>query len=286
MSQTCSTGCGRPTRDTLALCEQCIWEIKQALDPDNDLSIPALLDDLATTLTRQARIAQRNGSRSSERPVPFHVRAGDIADHARSVLTGWVRALANDQSDRYPADTLLAMAAWLLRHINDIATHEAAADIHSEIIDTATSIRRVIDRPADRIYAGVCAAMFAEASPPCTEPLYAHPGAGVVRCIDCGTVHQIDKRREDMLRRLDDRLVTAAEFARLATYLIEDFGRSREQTRKLVNQWHKRGLLERHSDDRNGDPLFQFGQVKLLLARDQARRDQRDAEKQAIGVAS
>jgi hypothetical protein len=278
---TCVTGCGRPTRGTLALCEQCTWEIKQALDVGQDKSIPALLDDLATTLTRQARITQRNGSRSAESPVPFHIRASDIATHARGVLVGWVRVLAGDNPDRYPSDTLPAICDWLLRRTSDMAMHEAAADIHDEITDTAARIHHVIDRPADRLYAGVCGTSFAEQHT-CGEPLYAHPGAAVVRCVDCGTVHEVTKRRDDMLRRLDDRLVTASEFARLATYLIEDIGRSREQTRKLVNQWHSRGLLERHSDDRDGNPLFVFADVKILLARDQARRDQRELEKQAV----
>lgn len=275
----CVTGCTRTTQR--ALCEQCLWEVKQALDIDQELSIPALLDDLATTLTRQARITQRNGGKSAETPTPFHIRASDIADHARAVLVGWVKVLASDDPERYPTDTLEAMAAWLLGRLDDIARHEAADDMHAEITDTAARIRYVIDRPADRLYAGTCGTSFAEQHI-CAEPLYAHPGAAVVRCIDCGTVHDVATRREGMLQRLDDRLVTAAEFARLATYLIADIGRSREQTRKMVNLWHHRGLLERHSDDREGNPLFLFGEAKLLLARDQARRDQRDAEKQAL----
>lgn len=282
---TCATGCGRPTRDTLLLCEQCQWEIKQALNPDHELSIPALLDDLATTLTRQARINQRNGGgRSAETPLPFHIRASDIAEHARSVLTGWVLVIAEDDPRNYPADTLLAMCAWLRSRTGHIATHDAAADIHAEITDTAARIQHVIDRPADRLYAGTCGTSFAEQHT-CEEPLYAHPGATVVRCIDCGTVHEVEKRRTDMLQRLDDRLVTAAEFARLAAYLIDDARRRREQTRKLINQWHSRGLLTRHGSD-DGEPRFVFGEIKLLLAKDQARREQRDAERQAVSAAS
>lgn len=277
---TCATSCGRPTRDTLMLCDQCVWEIRQALDPDAahpDRSIPAMLDDLATTLTRQARITQRNGkSKSAVHPVPFHIRASDIAAHARAVLVGWVRVLAGDNPELYPRDSLRAMTAWLLKRLDAIAMHEAAAEIHAEITDTAARIRYVIDRPADRLYAGTCGTAFAEQHH-CDEPLYAHPGSPVVRCADCGTVHDVAKRREAMLKRLDDRLVTAAEFAGLATYLIQDMGRSREQTRKLVNQWHKRGLLERKNHA--GDPLFRFADAIAVLARDQARRDQ---ERQAI----
>lgn len=279
----CTTGCGRPTERML--CEQCLWEIRQALDPDAahpDQSIPAMLDDLATTLTRQARLSQRNGkSKSAVQPVPFHVRASDIEAHARAVLTGWVRVLADDDPELYPVDRLDALAAWLLARLGDIAMHEAASEIHAEITDVAARIRYVIDRPADRLYAGICGTAFAEQHH-CDEPLYAHPGASVVRCVDCGTAHEVTKRREDMLRRLDDRLVTAAEFAHLATYLIDDIKRSREQTRKLVNQWHKRGLLERKNQ--TGDPLFRFADAIAVLARDQARRDERALERQAVSA--
>lgn len=267
----CATNCGRPMRDVLLLCDQCRWELEQAL-----AEMPALIDDLMITLTRQARIVQRNGGRSAEKPLPFHAKASELGDHARSVLVGWVRVLAEDNAAHYPADNIEAISIWLVSRIDDLARHEAAADMWSEITGVANDIRRVTDRPPDRIYAGICGADIEDRPGwQCGEPLYAKPSAELVTCRACVTVHRVDKRRQQMLDALDGMLLTAAEIARLATYLIGDMDRSREQVRKLINQWHSRGLLVPRS--RVGDPRFNFGEVKILLAREQARHAERQA---------
>lgn len=298
MSQQCVTGCGRPTRDVRLLCDQCVWEVEQAL-----AEMPALLDELSITLTGLARIGQKGGNskkgtKGKTQPLGYDVRASEMLDDLRVFLSGWVRVIAEDHGHDLPTDTLRAMGRWLFARLDLIATHEAAEDIHREITGIAFppylgdgrarpgQAWHPVDRPADRVYAGKCEATVTSDEEPgdglarggaghwrCEADLYARPNSATARCHDCGTEHSLDQRRERLLQELDDKLYTAGEIARLAVYLGEA-NRGRERTRKLINQWHKRGRLERHTSNEVGEPLFRFGTVLVELAKEEARREQ------------
>jgi hypothetical protein len=141
---TCATGCGRPTRDTLALCNGCLWAL------ECDLGDVAWLDEqLELVLSRLAVLGEHNGGRSAETPMPVHPGALKARSDLRAALVGWVRDMA-DGTTHWPADTLPAMAGWLLKRIDRIAVHPAAGDIHGEIVGAVRFAARVIDLPANR----------------------------------------------------------------------------------------------------------------------------------------
>jgi hypothetical protein len=141
---TCATGCGRPTRDTLLLCNGCLWAL------ECDLGDVAWLDEqLELVLSRLAVVGEHNGGRSAETPMPVHPGALKARSDLRVVLVGWVRDFA-EGTTHWPEDTLTAMAGWLLKRINRIAVHPAAEDIHGEIVGAVRFAARVIDLPANR----------------------------------------------------------------------------------------------------------------------------------------
>ena len=142
---TCATGCGRPTRDTLMLCPSCLWAL------ECDLGDVAWLDEqLELVLSRLAVVAEHNGGRSAETPMPIHPGAFKARSELRVILVGWVKDLVELHGYRYPADTLPAMAGWLLKNADRLAVHPAAADIHGEIVGAVRFAGRVVDLPANR----------------------------------------------------------------------------------------------------------------------------------------
>lgn len=143
----CATSCGRPTRDGLALCEQCLWELRRSLG-----DVPALVAELEVTMSREAVMAESAGkiNGDAETPMPYDLQAADRLSDLRVYLVGWVRDLAGDDPAKYPADDLTSMSRWLLARINDLAVHPAAGDIHAEIVGTVRDAWRVVDKAANR----------------------------------------------------------------------------------------------------------------------------------------
>ena len=156
-----------------------------------------------------------------------------------------------------PADNLPALSRWLLWRVDGLTLNEIGSDAVDEITSAVAHCHRVIDRPADRQYLGACEE--------CDDGrLYARPGGALARCDYCGTTVEAQKLRDRMLDELDDRLCTAAEIARLSTYL--GLRADRETVRKRINQWHKRGLLNEVSSF-SDEPTFRFGGVYAMLAK-------------------
>lgn len=186
--QQCTTGCGRPSEREL--CEHCLWTLEQAL-----AELPALLDELSTTLSRQAVMTERSdGGRSAETPVPFHVEASAKLDDLRVFLVGWVRAIAEDNGDDLPADSLRAMGRWLMARLDIIAQHPAADDIWDEIVSATREAWRIVDRAANRtrFQVGPCPEVAEEDGAACPGEVWAfipthEASAARLECRSCGT---------------------------------------------------------------------------------------------------
>jgi len=261
----CVTGCGKPTRDTLLLCDSCIWQLEADLG-----SIPQLVYQLNLTITRQSRLGGRNGSRATTLALPYDQRASDCLNSLRWVLIGWVRVLAKDDRAFYPvSDKILTVAAWLRFRTDLIAVHEAAGDLWLEITDATHRGRLAVDAPRQRVYAGPCWAKDPRTGLECLEHLYARPGAAHVACRACGTVHDVEKRKEAMRASLHGMLMTTWEIARLAGYFD---GIPAEKTFNLLTTWAAKGRIVPAGRNRAGRALYPFGETiaKVLTTRQAA----------------
>jgi hypothetical protein len=253
---TCQT-CTAPVGEAF-LCGGCSAQLKATLD-----SIPALVDELDTTITRQAVLGVRGGPRAAEKPLPFHVAASEAAWVLRNTLGTWVRVVDAEMPLGRPGRGLetingpsgstgqgseigtAEIAAYLTSRLEQLRHHPAAGEAHDEIRGAVEAATRVIDRPAsDRTYIGPCT---------CGTELYANPGRTTTTCRDCDTTHDVEARRESMREQLRDHLGTASYVATIATGLGVSVAPS------TVRMWAKRHHLENHGSDEK--PLYLVGDV-------------------------
>lgn len=132
--------------------------------------IPALSDELDTTITRQSALGSRNGSRATETPVAFNVRASIVAEELKATLVGWMRDLGPERrsvggpvcslcthdscgsfiQDMWPADSIASIGRFLLWKLPDIRQHPAVDQMIDEITYACRAAWRAVDRPKDR----------------------------------------------------------------------------------------------------------------------------------------
>lgn len=264
MNATSACRCGRPTRDSAYVCEDCGDTLGRALG-----EVPWLDEQLEITITGQRGVDYRRlggskgGKKASERPSPVSWGPSEARTHLRGLLVSWVRFCADEQvrsrgvGNGLPADTLVAMSAWMLNRVDGLLLHDIGSEAVDEITSAVAHCHRFVDRPAERQYLGTCTMCE-------SGRLYARGGSTWARCEECGIGINADTIRERLLTELDDRLCTAAEIARLSTYL--GLKADRDTVRKRINQWHSRDLLVAHPAITD-EVTFRFGEVYERLVR-------------------
>lgn len=250
----CATGCGRPTSGS-ALCHG-----KNGCDErfgKQIAELPALAAALRITITRQARLTDRNGPRSTETAIPFR----DKAARARAALLGdmwhWVMAIW-DHTEPLPRGGITELGRWLHNRINTLLTRHDIGAIATTLDRHVGKCWYLTDRPPDRIFAGICSATTLDGRQ-CYTWLYATPSKPVVTCTGCGTHHDVAERREVLRQAAEDVLANAAEISRAVTWLGEAIKPDR------IRQWAARGRLAKRTED-DGKPLYRIGDVLDLLA--------------------
>lgn len=241
----CKAQCGTDT--DMYLCAGCASTLRSDLG-----AVEWLLSELNVTYSRQHRFGALVGSlaRSAESPVPYHQRASDTALALRSELVTWFRLMRGDK--RAVGDEE-GMAHWLGHHITMIRSHPSAGELAIGINQVVGTAHSVIDRPADTWYAGPCE---------CGEDLNARSKQGSVSCSSCGQVYDIEARRSELLRAIEDQLVTTSELCRALTML------GRELSNEQVRKWASRGKLTQrppHPNDPKRRPRYRIGDVVDLL---------------------
>lgn len=163
MSNARCVSCGRPNSDT-ALCARCEGGLTIALS-----EVPALCDELETTITRQTAGGPRNGSRSAEKPLVFNLRASEVAELLLATLMGWTVDLEPDRAFQ-PRSESPAASRWLMSRMDTIRVHKDAAMIHEELTYIIREAWHAVDRPATRSRVKVSACLDES----CDGELYAH----------------------------------------------------------------------------------------------------------------
>lgn len=259
--------CGRPTRNAAYSCDDCGDALARALG-----EVPWLDDELETSTTRQQGIDYRRvgggkgGKRDAERPSPVSWGPSEARAHLKALLVSWslycsAEGVRNSSPyDGMPEDNLPSLSRWLMWRVDGLLLHDIAPEAVDEITSAVAHCHRLIDRPADRQYLGDCE------QPDCSGRMHVRAGGEVARCDTCDTPVPADQIRTRLLAQLDDRLCTAAEIARLSTYL--GLKADREQVRKRINQWAKRKVITEHKGVTT-EVTFQFGEVYAKLIKDE-----------------
>lgn len=250
--------CGKPLRNNATICEDCADQVAEALT-----SVGALVDDLNVTLTRQDRIGGGGGG-TNERPLPFNVAASTQLGSLTKCLTRWASVIreGRDMSvdcGRHPA----ALAGWILPSVVWMQTHPEAPAFVDEITREVHRARHVIDRPAEKWYAGPCSdpVEVDGETIECDIHLYARPGSMTVACprpTRTGAPHarhDVSERRAWMLKAAEDYLETASTIARALSSMGQDV------TKAKIAGYKARGKIAPHGTDADGHDLFRIGDV-------------------------
>lgn len=220
-----------------------------------------LLDELDTVISQQARYVSQASGKGSKTPLPFDVKASDTRAYLMGEISTSVRLLEEANHWTSGARTEVGAAAWLARSVSAVRLHPAGGEIVDGVMRWYAAAVRVIDRPAPRQYLGEC--RTDHEGNDCGGRIYGKAGRAEAACDTCGGVYQADELRAHLLRELDDRVCSAAEIARLSTYLGLELDRT--QVRKRINQWHARRQLEVRRLGDDGSPQFRFGDALDLL---------------------
>lgn len=287
--------CGQPVNG-VTLCGDCrrTLEVKLA-------DISAHYEDLDTVQAKLTRYGS-GGSKiaSREIPLPSDGRFMDASqDHwhirndTRNTVTTWARIVLDERppvawlgpvcrhclhrscnearTRRAPADTVDACCRYLSANSGHLAAHADGDELLDELTDLERRLRRIIDRPAERWYAGVCSTPTDDGE--CQAELYATNTRGDLTCRQCATVHDIRMRREFLLNEAEHMLVTASEAAR-AVVVWSDYDRGETRLVKRISTWRERGRIEMrgHRTEMGVErPTYRLGDVLDLLADDATR---------------
>ncbi len=178
---------------------------------------------------------------------------------------------------RPPAADVRSMCHYLDKHYRWIETQAWAAQLLDEFCDLERRLTRMVNRPADRWYAGKCSAHDTLTGAVCEAELYASTDSGTLTCRACGTQHDVASRRDFLLVEAKDYLVTATEAAG-ALIAWTDYDGTETKLVDRIRKWRDRNQLEVRDvtsllgKDRH---LYRLGDIEELLVRRAQREQQR-----------
>lgn len=245
----CSTpSCGYPAPEGAFVCKICVQAVTADL-----ASVPALIDDLHTTMTRQDRIGATGGRRGGETALPWKETAAETLWVLINTVVTWAREI-----DTEPVpDAPIGAARWLLAHVQDIARHPSAGQVVDEVAAAVRRAYEVIDRPPDLLLAGQCGERD------CNEYLYAGVSATATRCRGCGAEHSVAERRAWMMQYASEIALPAVMALAWVRLLM-----GKSIPRGTWDSWvyktpHR---ITPVAQDHVGVPLYRFGDVRDLAA--------------------
>jgi hypothetical protein len=235
--------------------------------------VAAIVAELDTALSKQARIGNAGGPSGLARErTPINVGAMNVADDLQNTLTTWARDISESSgwvwvASKQPPSQQSANV--LLHHIDVIRRHPAVEELVDEITDAIAQARRVVDRPADRTYFGPCYAETPDdqgRAVTCLEEIWAKPTASHAACKVCGVTHEVEERREWLMDKAEDMIVTPREASRY----IGEIGHLTVGHQRIRNYLDRKRILARPSAD--GVLRLRLGDLLDVLREDAAKR--------------
>jgi hypothetical protein len=253
---TCAVqNCNYPSPDG-RICWTCTTHLRKDLTAALELA-----DELAITITKQDRISDGGRRARGTIPLPYRPDAAEVAWVYQRTLASWVRILDSTQA-RYATSTA-ALAEWLTARLDVIRRDPLAGELVDEIAYATCRAFIAIDRPPTLAYLGPCSCSPDARGRP--VEIYARPNAVEATCRGCNETYTVADRREWLLKRAEDQLLTAAECSRALPNLLQ-----RPLTAAMVRGYARRGRLTprpAHPLDPRHDPRYRVGDVLDVLSR-------------------
>lgn len=168
---------------------------------------------------------------------------------------------------RPPRGDVRSLCHYLDKHHRWIEVQTWAPQLLDEMLDLEKRLTRMVNRPADRWYAGKCSAHDPLTGITCEAELYATTDSGYITCRACETRHDVRRRRDFLLDEAKDILVTATEAAD-ALIAWTDYDGSEAKLVDRIRKWRDRDRLEVQDvvsllgKDRH---LYRLGDIQVLL---------------------
>jgi hypothetical protein len=270
--------CSRPIHDTATVCPHCGYLLDAALS--EVVAYRGLAYDLDVALSKQARMGSSSTAAPAPAepqakgagtlrptPLPYHRGASQAAGELKATLVTWARVIAGDTGallvDR--DDTIGGLGRWLRPRVGWLRYHEAGQEAVDGICDAVAAVRRVVDRPAEMLYAGPCE---------CGADLYARLDAEYVICrADAHedgplVVGSVAERRRWLLRSAEDVLATTTEISRALTRYAQPVTPS-----AIRGYVARKRLFVKGERTENGRavPLYRLGDVLAIVAPEQEK---------------
>ena len=251
------------------LCTSCVGQIRAAL-----MELPDLVADLRTQTGAGAgpRIAH---VKKPHAPLPINVDAVDQEHATVKLIDWWCQVVTRTWCPELPLGPFCtvcdhascvigrvftipvsfpARCSWLRRHSTALARHEWASEFYEDVMTLRAGLRRVVDRPAPRIFVGLCRAEGCEA------PLMAVEWAATVECRVCGAAYDVETCRAELVMSMRHTLLTVhqmtQELPKVAGIQING---------NTIKTWKRRGKLQPRNVGTDGRDKFLLGDVLDLI---------------------
>lgn len=298
--------CGQPTSGAW-LCEKCELTFRYAL-----ANVTAHNADMAIVEQKRTRYgsnAASKGSIGKAQPLPVDARFTGTKETGTqlkydvwSTTVEWTRTVMKTQHrhhgptcqapclhvtcalinrNRWPRPTVASMINYLARQFGYVLTQQWAPDMFDEFLDLERRLTYMVNRPADKWYAGRCGVtddLEDGTTATCETELYATAEKGTIECPGCGITHDVGERREFLLKEAKDYNVTASEAAS-ALMAWTDYDGTTKKLVDLIAYWRENDALEDHGvTEVNGQwrKVYRLGDVQDRLIghaqREQERR--------------
>lgn len=270
--------CSRPVPDGWA-CHECAEQARLDLVRIAELSLG--LDD---KLARRHGLRPGGGSRARETPLPYDPRVRRTTDPIRVAMWGTCAVVIESRGVQAPdylsGDSIGGMALWLTSHIDWMRTSQEGAEEIRQTSFWRASLETLLDNPPDSLYAGTCG--DDSRGTPCPGELYVERigrrAATHARCPRCETLHEVEKRRDELMRGLGDYQATMRELTALSP-LLAISGTSRS----MMYEYAKAGILPAVGSRLEGNlrgewrtvATYRIGDVAPAAAEWQRRQEKR-----------
>lgn len=254
--------CGIPTqaflcdkhRDYLVEWLEDIGGIRQG---DSGEFTQSMLQDLDDTICGDTKVGGSSIGivvHSAETALPFNNHASDAKWAVRNAVSTWARVFAEENPHlMFDPATVEDAARWLTQFPDLLADHPAAVEMYDDIREVVQAARRVVDRPAERVFAGRCDSVLNGVE--CNTRLFAIAHHFEVSCPTCGTEYKVEERRAEILKWLRGEQATA----KVITDALKNFANIGINT-KSIRTWARRNLIHNYAGE--GEvPVHQIGET-------------------------
>lgn len=196
----------------------------------NIVGLSAVVDELETTLTRQAVGAPSVGtSGNEEKSLPFDLGASRAYDAVRYILLHWYRMNRELFLPEKASDQTKYLADWhLTNYMNlTVAGVVNVTQMYRDFERALINATAAIDTRASRIWLGEC---------DCGRTIRSYRDTSTVLC-KCGILYDVQKRRADFKILGAEQIVSARDIEELGDL----YGVAIKQS--TVRSWKARGKL-------------------------------------------